>query len=452
MKDKYKQISDKTNPILIGAAKLMLSYARATGINICVLDHDYIPIREVFDELTANKNSCFFCMKYKNKIDVKDSGDFYHNPCREMFINSVMEASRTGGSFSFECELGFMFWTSPIYSGGRFIGALVGSAYTGAGADKEEICSRMGRICNGEIPKAELMKSIEKLPVLDPRKIKALSELMLICSESLSSGSDDCHTAVRRRALQQAKLSASVEDLKNKIPSGDIKSEYPIEKERKLLEALRRGDVQSCRELLNELLAVLLYSDPGQFKNIQYRAIELAVLISRTDTGPGFTSVTILEANNRHLNSIQDAHNMEELTDALYRIVDDKASQIFSFQGARHASALKKAEYYILENFTRKISLKEIADVSGFSSPYFSTIFKEEMGENFSSYLNRLRVEKASYLLVHTEHSLSSITRACGFEDQSWFSKIFKAYTGISPRKYRNQGGKFTAKISEGEA
>jgi AraC-like DNA-binding protein len=63
------------------------------------------------------------------------------------------------------------------------------------------------------------------------------------------------------------------------------------------------------------------------------------------------------------------------------------------------------------------------------------------MGENLSSYLNRMRVEKASYMLRETDLSLSDIATDCGFEDQSWFSKIFKSYTGVSPGKYQGQGG-----------
>jgi transcriptional regulator GlxA family with amidase domain len=71
------------------------------------------------------------------------------------------------------------------------------------------------------------------------------------------------------------------------------------------------------------------------------------------------------------------------------------------------------------------------------------------MGENFSSYLNRLRVKKASALLTGTNLSLSRIAASCGFKDQSWFSKIFKHYAGICPGKYRSQGGKITSKIPE---
>jgi transcriptional regulator GlxA family with amidase domain len=61
------------------------------------------------------------------------------------------------------------------------------------------------------------------------------------------------------------------------------------------------------------------------------------------------------------------------------------------------------------------------------------------MGENLSSYLNRLRVDKAAEMLIETDLPLSGIAGSCGFEDQSWFSKIFKIYNGMSPGKYRDQ-------------
>jgi AraC-like DNA-binding protein/ligand-binding sensor protein len=449
MKNKLKTITvparERTHPTLIEAGKLMKAYASSTGTHATVCDHNCMSIPEFFNENTSGKNICLFCMKHRNKMQVSTNEDFAQNPCRSMHLNAIREVHRFGGTYTYMCDLGFLFWTSPIYADERFIGALMGSGYLGV--DKEEACAKMELLCDGAESKAELMKKIETFPRGDPQKVKALAELLLICAESLSTGSNGCHASMRRRAEQQASLSAKIEELKNNYPADGKQPEYPLDKEQKLLEALRRGDAQEGREILNEILAILLFSNPDQFKFIQYRAMELAVLLSRTDIGPGFSSEVILETNNRYFNSIQEAHNIEELSDALHKIVDDMAGLIFAFQGIRHASALKKAEYYILENFTRKISLKEIARISGFSAPYFSTIFKEEMGENLSGYLNRLRVERAGYLLVNTNLSLSKITRACGFEDQSWFSKIFKAYTGVSPGKYRSQGGKPGAKI-----
>jgi len=254
---------------------------------------------------------------------------------------------------------------------------------------------------------------------------------------------------MKRRSDQQADLSIKIQELKSQYPAGTPLPDYPLDKERMLLSALRRGDNETGKRILNELLAVLLFSNPDHFKYIQFRAIELVVLLSRTNVVNGNTEKVILETNNQYLRRIQKSQNVEELTDVLHSLVDRMAGQIFSFHGVRHASALRKAERFIWENYTHKISLQEIADASGLSAPYFSTIFKVEMGENLSSYLNRIRVEKASRMLTETELSLSEIAGACGFEDQSWFSKTFKHYIGVSPGKYRGQGGSMNQEISE---
>jgi YesN/AraC family two-component response regulator len=273
--------------------------------------------------------------------------------------------------------------------------------------------------------------------------------MLLLCAESLSSGREDYHEILRRRAEQQRVISGMIDELKKNYPAGSADPGYPLDKERLLIAALRRGDHQVAAAILNEVLATLIFANSDHFRYIQLRAIELAVLLSRVENNPGQSGGAALEASNRCLRQVQDAKTIEELTDTLHAIVKRVAGHISSFQGIRHGAALRKAEHFIRENFTRRLTLREIAAVSGLSAPYFSTIFKEEMGENLSKYLNRLRVERASRMLLETDLSLSDIASACCFEDQSWFSKIFKTYTGISPGKYRSQGGGMVREISD---
>ena len=217
--------------------------------------------------------------------------------------------------------------------------------------------------------------------------------------------------------------------------------EYPLEKEKKLLETLSDGDAELGKNILGEILEDSRLANPNQFGCVKYRAIELAILITRLGINSGFTLKTILDSDSRNLLAIKKTKNMEELTATLNGIIDDLTGQIHSFKGIQHASALRKAEQFIMENFSRKLSLEEIAKASGFSAPYFSTIFKEETGENLSKYLSRLKVEKAAALLVGTSLPLGVIAKSCGYEDRSWFSKIFKAHTGVSPRTYRKKKG-----------
>jgi AraC-like DNA-binding protein len=227
-----------------------------------------------------------------------------------------------------------------------------------------------------------------------------------------------------------------------------------LENERLLLASLRRGDGEEAGKIFSAIIEILSEAGSGNFEFFKLHAIQLTVLLSRealsneARTGPGFSSAPehsrdaeILEANNRYLKKIEESTDMKELTAIVHAILGHMSGMLFSFHGCRHSSALRRAERFIWENYTRKISLQEIADASGLSAPYFSTIFKDEMGENLSNYLNRLRVEKARGMLTETECPLSEVASSCGFEDQSWFSKIFKSYTGISPGKYREKGG-----------
>ena len=433
-------VNHKASPINQKALALMRMYGKATGALISIYDHNFMPIPEQSEEILCKKNICLFCLKYREHIEAKNLSDLSANPCRDMHINALRESHRYGGSYIYGCSLGFMFWTSPLFFNKQFSGAILGSGISGAG--KEEICSRMYQMCGKAESKAAIRELVSQFPQGGPQKIKAHAELTLRCAQSLSAGSGDRYESMKRRSRQQMVLSAKIIELKKQYPPGSARPVYPLDKERKLLKAFHRSDTELGLKILNEILATLFFAYPDQVKHIQYRAMELAVLLSRIDTGPGSITKGMLETKNQHIKMIRDADTIEDLFDIMNRIAEQLADQIAGFHGINHASALKKAERYILDNFTRKISLDEIAGDSGFSAPYFSTIFKEEMGENLSSYLNRLRVLKAGYMLTDSNYSLSKIAHACGFEDQSWFSKIFKSYTGISPGKYRSQGGK----------
>jgi AraC-like DNA-binding protein len=402
----------KTNSTLLKVHALMTEYARATGAHIRVYDHNYTPIPENFEEKFAEKNNCHYCVKQQPNIaceghdDCKGAG-CEGAGCATMHAAAIKESHRSGESQTYTCKRGFIFWTRPIYLNGRFTGALLGSGFSDNGDGRS----------------------------------KSLAELMHICVKSLSFGSEVSGQADSHLAKQQSDLLTRIEETKNQLSAGSPQPEYPLDKEQTMLEALREGNTETGKKTLHEILAVLLLTNPGNFGYIQYRAIEMAILLSRLGINSGCSLKSLLENDSRNLLAIQKTKNIEDIAVVLGRIMDDLEGQLHCYQKMQHASSLRKAERYIQENYSRKLSLEEIANVSGFSAPYFSTIFKRETGENLSTYLSRLRVEKAAALLISTSLPLNTIANTCGFEDQSWFSKIFKTHTGMSPRRYRKRGG-----------
>jgi len=452
----YSQNNGDINKELMGKIeKMMLDYNQATGSCICIYDNAYRPRFPGVcgTECGPENKICPYCVKSgtSNHSGSGDSLDAF--PCHEMHINAIKEAARKGGSHIYQCCLGLLFWTSPIYTEGAFSGAIRGSGFLSEEQKKAvDFFSNANDtfvMCNNEIPKEEFKERVNSLPSADGEKAQSLAEMMQLCAESLSTGGEDQHEVIRRRTQQQEDIAKIIEELKRQYGENAKKGGYPLEKEKAFMSALRKGNVAEAKKTLNELMAMMIFCNPGQFKYVQLRVTELVVLVSRVEVVPAKSGTLSMEANSQSLKQVQEARTIEELTDILYGVVDRVSAAISSFQGIPHAAALRKAENFIMENYTRKISLKEIAAIAGLSPPYFSTIFKEEMGENLSKYLNRLRVEKASRLLLETDMSLSEIAACCCFEDQSWFSKIFKAYTGISPGKYRNQGGGIVRNIGK---
>jgi len=94
---------------------------------------------------------------------------------------------------------------------------------------------------------------------------------------------------------------------------------------------------------------------------------------------------------------------------------------------------------YIRENYFKPISLGKISKVAKMSPFTFSRYFKKNCGAGFVEYLNRVRINKACYLLRETEYQVHDISSECGFVSISNFNKHFLKTEGISPKEYRAQ-------------
>ena len=78
------------------------------------------------------------------------------------------------------------------------------------------------------------------------------------------------------------------------------------------------------------------------------------------------------------------------------------------------------------------------------SRSYLSGLFKAETGRSLFAYLNQVRIEESKKLLCDPGIRLADIAAMCGFEDQSYFTKVFKNAVGLSPKKYRNTHGEIS--------
>ncbi|MGV8982440.1 PocR ligand-binding domain-containing protein [Clostridium sp.] len=100
---------------------------------------------------------------------------------------------------------------------------------------------------------------------------------------------------------------------------------------------------------------------------------------------------------------------------------------------------LKPALEYIQKSYSCSISLDEMASLCNISQSYFSKLFKKEIGDNFSSYINKVRIKRAKELLEGSDVPIINLSLDLGFEDCGYFIKVFKKIEGVTPAVYRNE-------------
>lgn len=94
---------------------------------------------------------------------------------------------------------------------------------------------------------------------------------------------------------------------------------------------------------------------------------------------------------------------------------------------------------FIHENFSKDITLNDVANHVFLNQFYFSTYFKKKTGEKYIDYISNLKIKKAKELLENTDTKLHYVAEESGFRDTNYFHKAFRAATGLTPLEYRNK-------------
>ena len=131
-------------------------------------------------------------------------------------------------------------------------------------------------------------------------------------------------------------------------------------------------------------------------------------------------------------------------------VLNTLAVHLISHYGVRQPSAAEKgsglpqdkldnAIAFIRQNYTRKLKLAEMAEITGLSEFYFDRLFKKSTGLTPHQYLTQYRIECAKQLLQKEDLTATQIAKLCGFSNQSYFTKLFRQIVGTTPLKYRRE-------------
>ena len=207
-----------------------------------------------------------------------------------------------------------------------------------------------------------------------------------------------------------------------------------VEFKNQIINKLCTGDssgVKSFLELFtSELISQKLPAD--KIKNSFFELIVTANNATR-EQNKNFTS----EIFDNAFAILSAENDIKLIKEFAQKFLMECTHSVASVKKAEENPIIKKVCTYVDENLSHDISLETAADFAGVSSFYLSKLFKEEKGETFINFISDKRLEKSRQLLEQTELSIKEITAEVGYNDQNYFSRIFKGKYGLSPKEYR---------------
>lgn len=414
------------------AREMVDAFVHSTGVGCLLIDAN----GEELYRLEAEERLC-----------ARLSGVTGNQICDKMHLQSVHDSERFGGRYIYFCPMGMGWFASPIILEGKIVGALAaGPVMVMEREDLVASTPALQQISSAK--KAEQIDALlKRFPKREPRDLSYLSAMLL--SAALYIGGE------RRSLLEQRQTQEQHQDIGayiQQLKQDGARDMYPLDKERALMRSITEGDQKEARRLLNELLGHILYSTGGDFSAARARALELLALFSRAAAGGGADLDQVLVLNQRFLKESDYLNSTDQLTQWLNRVMERYTALVFDLVDVKHKDLIYKAIHYMKRHFAGKLTLEETARYVGFSPTYFSKVFREEMGVTFNHYLGGLRVEESKMLLLSGDRSVGDVCTAVGFEDQSYFIKVFRKYTGVTPGKFRKQQGRLDRSKERGIA
>lgn len=166
-------------------------------------------------------------------------------------------------------------------------------------------------------------------------------------------------------------------------------------------------------------------------KNIHYMIIEKYNLYFILGPTSSNNKIDNAEIPFRPLSCLEYFENL------LTNIIDDKL--LFDLRCKSYNTYVRKSIEYVHNHYYGDINIDDLSKHLNINKSYFCNLFKKSTGTNFSNFLNNFRVEKSKKLLVDNSFSLLDVALEVGFNNQNYFTIVFKKVTNQTPSQFKKQ-------------
>lgn len=332
--------------------------------------------------------------------------------CEAARKRAIEESARWGEPSILLCPQENLLWAVPVMDNMRVVGGLIAATRA-------------------------LAPDGDSWGALSPRDIRqAVAGLLTLAVQANLTNAAylELQRLAARREGERARAIHALKDHNYQT----IREVYLVE-EPALISAIKQGDRREARGIINRVLVGIYFLGRDRPMLLKSLLLELVVMMSRSAVEAGADPSELLGANYSSLANLAAIDSEEELTAWLVAMLERIMDAIKSNRQYPISVMMGKAISFMQEHLHEDISRDEVAKEACLSPSHFSRVVKHTFGQSFTELLTQMRVDRAKEMLIRTEKSLIQICLDCGFNDQSYFTKVFQKVTGYPPGEFRRR-------------
>ncbi len=213
------------------------------------------------------------------------------------------------------------------------------------------------------------------------------------------------------------------------------KSYYEFDAEKickKLRAAIEDHEEEFIKKYNDQLVEVIKSME--RVSKIYLQNMLYSIIKTMYDSYPGIESKELLIS----AEALFSTGNSKELL-RIYKEAMDKIFLLLETEEVDETRVIAKIKNVVGKEYSKDISLNDMADAVNLTPSYVSYIFKKETGQSLIKYITDVRMSKAKKLLEESDLKILQIAKRCGYENQSYFNRLFKNYYGITPKQLREK-------------
>lgn len=364
------------------------------------------------------------------------------NICKSNMSFSTNKAFELGDFYIFKCGCGLIKCTIPIVFQEKLIGSISCGPIALWNFDeyaKKELQLNLDKL---NLKNLEIDRLIKNIPQLNCKDMTDSANLLSIivnylCKEESKYLQQNLQIQLQQQKIAELLINKKKEKYIEKKDVKDNADKISKEIERHLMQSIQNGDLYNSEQILNDYLAeILLKSDLGiDFIKVKLYELSIMNLRAAVDAGAQIEEVSLII--NDYIKSISNETDYPKICLHTTNLLENIITLINKLSyNKKNNTHLIKAMNYIADHYAENITLESVSKKVFVSNYYLSHLFSDQLKMTFQEYLTKTRMEASLELIKAGNYKIMEIAEMVGFNDSSYFAKVFRKYYGTVPQTY----------------